>query len=422
MKNILISLVLLGMGSTAYASKARLLALGQDKDDNYFISDSRSIFVNAAYVNEYADTITMEWGDSGTAFIATASGGGLDTDGSPKAMGGALMTYGNLVYGVYLGNESDTGVLLHGAASDTDYATSNQLSDADNVIDLFVAGDTGSIKWGWNFLYSKSETEDSITPVDNSKNDAMATRLGMIMGDIEAYANISLGNEADRPNTTNKAKFEGSLGFHVGGSYTMGANKLIASYKQLDWDQSFGATPVKTGAGYTKTTVGWGHTLEVGSAANVYTQAYYESTQIEIRYATDPADMNHTIVPIVVGFEAKATDWLTLRGSVKHNLMGRVKEKGIGSHFSGAFRNVLIGKFGVQPTTGTTENKRTLPNSTDVSGGATLHFGKLSIDGLIGATDSSRTGTVANAATGNAEEGVLTLDNLLVRVGLLYAF
>lgn len=417
----MIALSLLGLTSTAYASKARLLALGQDKDDNYFINDSRSIFYNSAYANEYADTITMEWGASGTGFSAGLSGGGLDTDAAPKAVGGVLKKSGSLVYGLYLGNESDTGALLHGAASDTDYATTSQLADTDNVVDVFVAGDSGSIKWGWNFLYSKSETDKGAGNADNSENDAMATRLGMIMGDIEAFANISLGNEAKRDNTTNKAKFEGSLGFHLGGAYNMGDNKFIASYKQLDWDQTFGATPVKTEGGFTKYTVGWGHTHNVSDTTKVYTQLYYESTSIEVKYATNPAEMTHTVLPLLVGFEAKATDWLSLRGSVKSNfLIGNVKEKGIGSHFSAAYRGVLQAKFGTDNTTGTAENKKTLQNSVDVAGGATLHFGKLNVDGMIGATSSARNANATN--TVGTEHGVLTLDNLMTRVGISYAF
>ena len=414
----MIALSLLGLTSTAYASKARLLALGQDKDDNYFISDSRSIFYNAAYVNEYADTLTLEWGNSGTAFSAGTSGGGLDTDASPKAVGGMLKRSGSLVYGLYFGNESDTGALLHGAASDTDYATTNQLADTDNLLDVFVAGDTGSIKWGWNFLYSKSETDNGAGNVNNSENDAMATRLGMIMGDIEAFANISLGNEAKRDNTTNKAKFEGSLGFHVGGAYNMGDSKFVGSYKQLDWDQTFGATPVKSEGGFTKYTVGWGHTHNVNEMTRVYTQLFYESTKVEVKYATNPVEMSHTVLPLVVGFEAKATDWLSLRGSIKSNIVkGEVKEKGIGSHFSAAYRGLLGAKFGTSNTAGTTENKKTLANSTDVAAGATLHFGKLNVDGMIGATGSNRgTGTVGS------DNGVLALDNLLTRVGVSYAF
>ena len=48
--------IVMGLTSTAaLASKARILALGEEVEDHYFIEDSRSIFTNASYVNNYAN-------------------------------------------------------------------------------------------------------------------------------------------------------------------------------------------------------------------------------------------------------------------------------------------------------------------------------------------------------------------------------
>ena len=89
--------------------------------------------------------------------------------------------------------------------------------------------------------------------------------------------------------------------------------------------------------------------------------------------------------------EADATSWLTLRGNVHQNVL-------LGSSKS------IAGK------------KTTIANSTTVDAGATLNFGKLKVDGSVGTTDASRTGTIG------AKKGVLATDNLMSRVGVTYMF
>jgi hypothetical protein len=418
MKKTIIAISLLGLSTGAYATKARLKAMGQSSDDNYFVEDSRSIFLNAAYANNYADSMIMEWGGSGTPYsVAGFSGGGLDTELYPKAMGGFLKKSGNYVYGAHMGNESNTGALLRAAASDSDYAaaaTTNQLADADNTLDLFFAGEASSMKWGLNFLYASSKTEtQGGLGVAESTADNLAVRVGVLAPSWEAYANVSLKGEAERKNTTNAAKFDGKLGVHAGGAYNMGASKIIAAYKSLSWDQRF--TTVVTAAKYSQMQLGWGHKREVSSNTSVYTNVSYRMTKIEASYITNPAEMTQTIVPLNVGFETKANDWLTWRGGISANLMGTVKEKGLADHFGGtgsAFNRALTGEFGTKGTsTGTGELKFTVGNSTVVSGGASLTFGKLSLDGMLGIA----------TATG-ARDATLKLDALLSRVAASYWF
>jgi hypothetical protein len=411
MKKIIIAISLLGLSSGAYATKARLLGMSQNSDDPYFVEDSRSIFLNAAYANNFANSVTTEWGTAGTGYSNGASGSGLDTNASPKAMGGFLKKSGNYVYGVHLGNESNTGALLRAAASDADYAVgaslaaSDQLADADNVLDLFFAGESGSLKWGFNLLHASSKNETQAGTGNNeSTSDNLAARVGVLASDWEAYANVSIKGEAERKNTTNAAKFDGKLGLHVGGAYNMGASRIIAAYKSLSWDQRF--TTVVTAAKYNEMQFGWGHTKEVSSDTKIYTNVSYKMTKVEASYVTNPAEMTHTIVPLTVGFETKANDWLMWRGGMSTNVTGNVKEKGLSDHFSNAFRLALGGNFQTKGTSsGTTELEYSIPNSTTVSGGASLTFGKLSLDGMVGAT-----------------AGRLRLDNLLTRVAASYWF
>jgi len=86
--------------------------------------------------------------------------------------------------------------------------------------------------------------------------------------------------------------------------------------------------------------------------------------------------------------EADATSWLVVRGSIA--------------------QNVLIGE--VKQTTG---KKDSIANTTAVNAGATLNFGKLKVDGMVGNTATDGTNTKA---------GVLSTSNLLTKVGVTYNF
>ena len=66
-------------------------------------------------------------------------------------------------------------------------------------------------------------------------------------------------------------------------------------------------------------------------------------------------------VPFTAAVEAKVKSWLTLRGSLTQNLYG-TKEVG--------------------------DDTNSILNSTDINAGVGLHFGALTIDGLIGALET----------------------------------
>ena len=132
----------LGMGlavlsTSAFATKARLLSLGQDKSGSQYIMDQRNIFLNSAYAAKYKDMVIFEWGDDGRTGVPSLIAD--DQDRAPQAEGGFLKSAGNFVYGVYFGGESDITNELRGYShvGDREYHQDNQL-------DLFFAGSTSS--------------------------------------------------------------------------------------------------------------------------------------------------------------------------------------------------------------------------------------------------------------------------------------
>ena len=403
MKKALVLVLSFLFMSGAFASKARLLALGDDKDGSFFIDDFRNMFLNAAYVNNHKDQVFLEWGGTGSS--------NLDLDNNQKAMGGFLMSSGSLVYGLYVGNESDTDSLLRQTANPAAVNTVNFIPTVDNITDFFIGGEASGIKWGANVLYSKNENE-----ANKQEDDRYAVRLGVIKGDLEAFANISLGNEAkdsDGGTSSTEAKFDGSSGYHVGGAYRIGDFTPYVSFKDGSWDNI--NNDIKTEGTFTEIKVGVGHTKEITSTMIVFSRLNYFSEDVELKYASLPSSAKITRIPLTFGIEASATSWLTLRGSVSANLHGKRKTQNLTTPGNATTIALLRARYNGSQVGAKDE---TIQNSTVVSAGATLNFGKLSVDGMIG--NAGPDGD-ASGATGN-NVGTLSLDRLMTRVAMTYSF
>ncbi|MDD4973612.1 MAG: hypothetical protein PHY93_04640, partial [Bacteriovorax sp.] len=313
-------------------------------------------------------------------------------------------------YGVYLGNESNTSALLRIAGSNS---AARLLQTTDNQIDLFVAGDAG-IKWGANILYAAGKDE---TATIESKDSALATRFGVIGSNWDAHANISLVSKSERKDGASAdSEFKGKLGVHVGGSYNIAAGKVFGYVKTYGWDQRLASDSMIKGD-FTSYYVGYGRDMTVNGSDKLFASLGARKTDINIKFSTK-AEVRHLVIPVTFGYEAKATEWLTLRGSVIQNLYGQKDNKFVtdnaGLNGLNAVANAVV--TSVYGSTG----KSTVANSTEVNAGATLNFGQLSIDGLIGLTNT--TGGVDNPGTTVGKTGVLSLSNLETKVAATFKF
>lgn len=440
MKKILAGIALLAISTQmAYATQARLIALGLDELDNegsYYIQDSRNIFLNSANVNNYGDMAIFEYGGTGQT---VANGETLDQDFKSKAQGGFLKKHGNMVYGAYLGNESNTSSFLRLASTSNAVSVSGaavpRVPTADNQIDLF-AGSTfnNGLKWGFNLVYLDNEDNGTVSAVEKKQEDkAGAVRLGVMADRWDAHANISFMNEgkntvAAAPGGGNAAQtvnqeFDGSLGIHVGGSYKLNKGRVYGFYKTFQWDQKddynytgwvtvSGVGPGKTGTTEGKFdtyALGYGLVESVNSSGSFFTNIYLKKVEIELK-AASKVEVNNTSLPLTLGYEHMATSWLTLRGSITHSLYTKRDNKNYSS--ANAVAQSLVGAiYGA-------EGKGTVPNTTRVDAGATLTFGNLNIDGVIGTSgDNGDTTTTTTDKT-----GALALDRLMARAAVTYKF
>ncbi len=377
-KQLTVALGLAVLATPAFASKARLQALGEDNYGSQFINDNRNIWLNAAQINNHKDLVTYEFGTEATG----------DDASTARGEGGVYKAMGNMVYGVHFGGASSTANALRSGAG---------LAGAgeQNNVDVFVGGDAG-LKWGANLGYAK--TADESGPLTA---ESMRTRLGVIMGDLQAYANVNLINNAKG---TNGDKFEGNLGYQVGVIQAWEGNSIFADYRSFDAENKTD----KDDIGLKRLEVGFGRVERLNDKSNLFLKASYVMVDVEndgstnnFGAGTSPAtcgtanaavfceEYKTSQVPVTVGLETEATSWLTLRGSVGTVVWGSEEDK---------------------------DNERTIQNATIINAGATLKFGELSVDGVVG----NSTGT-ATAASGT-DSGTLRTDVLMSRVSMTYRF
>ncbi len=454
MKKIILSSAVLALFGSAntYASQARLLALGMNETDNegsYYISDVRNMFLNPAYINLYANTVTLEWGSYGqyvmidSTSTTKTSAATLNVNASaPKAQGGFLKKGENFVYGVYLGNESNTSSLLriagtsavstmNGYTGTTASATSKMLQTADNQVDVFFGGESSGLKWAANALAAAGKDETR-----SGKDSAYAVRGGVIGSGWDAHLNLSLASKAEATDTVSVAalgvtstsvrqEFKGKLGFQVGGSYVLPAGRLFGYVKHYGWEQTDGFTynsTVQNNIGgqsgtvkgdFTSTHVGWGHNMDVNNGDKVFTSLAAKKTDINLKFS-NKSEVRHLVIPVTVGYEAKAAEWLTLRGSFIQNLWGTRDNKNIDNYGATGTRLNKAASASIVSAGYGSSGKSTIVNSTTVNAGATLTFGNLDVDGLIG--------TTATDGTASSKKGVLSLENLETSVAMTYKF
>lgn len=384
-KQLTVALGLAVLATPAFASKARLQALGEDSYGSAYINDNRNIWLNAAQINNHKDLVTYEFGSNVTT----------DTAATPRAEGGIFKAHGNMVYGLQFGAASNTSNALRAAAGLTG-------ANEKNNIDAFVGGDAG-LKWGANLGYAKESNE---VRASGASSESMRTRLGVIMGDTQAYANVNLINNAKGTDATGN-KFEGKLGYQVGVIHAWEGNSLFVDYRDFKGQSLVAANSTKEDIHLQQLQAGIGRVERLNDKTNLFTRANFAWAKVANDRAAATTfggactgtgvgckDYKTTRVPVVVGLETEATSWLTLRGSVGQVVWGNEEAK---------------------------NDQRTIAQNTIINAGATLKFGELSVDGVIGNNDA--TGTIGTQdAAGGTSTGTLRTDMLMSRVSMTYRF
>ncbi|MGE3610896.1 MAG: hypothetical protein AB7I27_15000 [Bacteriovoracaceae bacterium] len=393
-KQLTVALGLAVLATPAFATKARLEALGEDNYGSYFLNDNRNIFLNPAKINDNKDLATFEFGANSTANNGSVTGTQTDSVASPRAEGGLIKSYGNLVYGVHMGNSTPTAAITR---------TLGSITNAQEVkpIDLFVGGDAG-VKWGANVTY-EDFTNGNVNGSLISSH-ALRTRLGVVHGDLEAFVQASLSGNVK--NRTTAKEVDGKGSYFAGVGYNLNGTKLFADWKSIKADYGVQGT-TDSNFKMDEIRLGAARNDKISDKASLITKAQltrgiYEddsATALSSSFSTIDGKITQYSLPLTAGVEYAATSWLDLRTSVSQTVWSQQEQK---------------------PTSGTKTNRQIA--STVVRAGASLKFGELSIDGVISTSDggaSPAAGTGADTANG---KGTLRTDMLMSRVSMTYRF
>jgi len=365
-KHVLIATGLAVLSTSAFATKARMTSLGQNATyGSQYLQDTRNVFRNASEVNAMKNYIVTDW--------KTATG---------EAEGGFFREAGSFSYGVYMGSEINAFNTERTNANNTlgETTLTSDFQAHDNALDVFVAGDAG-VEWGARVHYANGKNEQAIAGV-TQKHSALGVGLGMGMGDIKAYFNMTLNDKSEGAGASGD-KFE-AKDMLVGASYGWMGYVFSAEYAANGYELT-PANVVKGEKKNTELSIGVGKTKEISATSRMNWDVYYNSSEAKTKNVAGAAEtkVKDTTLPVTIGFETDATSWLVLRGAITQKVLFNENKDNAGK-------------------------KKTNANTTAVTAGGTLNFGKLKVDGALeGASDGT---------------GSLNANKLLTTVAVHYWF
>ncbi len=359
----------------AFASKARLQALGQGDNGSYYIMDSRNVFLNPAEMAGAKDSANFEWGASGRP------------NSTPNAEGGFIHSFGDMKFGLQLGRESmmETNIGLVkglGTLGTSGTAANTDLYVPEDTIQLLFGGGT-DMKWGASVLYQKSANNLDAFP--KREGSGCEVTGGVATESFSAHVLVNFLNKTEtETSATAKKEYEGDVGVKVGGTYNLTeSQKLFAEVAMDKGTAKDNADTNKFELDIFDYQVGFANVMaKEGNTTFFYSLAFSSTkTKKDDKLGSSDTKSESMKIPVTVGLETEANSWMVLRGSVKQNVL------------------LAQGKEGDDKT----ENS---PNSTVVSAGPGFKFNNMTLDG-----------TFAGVSTGN-----INSTSFLANVGMTYSF
>ena len=356
------------LAPNAFATRARLISLGQNPDGSSYIDDTRSVFLNPANINTLGDFANFEFGAQAGSSAAI-----------PNSEGGFFHKWGSNHVGLQLGRQSDFNAVI------TDLGTfgGNTFVNPQNTIELQF-GSGSALKWGLSLVYGMTESRAA---ANTQKSSTYEIHGGIKRDRMDVYAGVDLMSRADNDFGTGTDTLTLSPSFKLGGAYELtGEEKIFVDSRIMNYKASPRSGGAETTASMNDISVGFAHFINPDTS----TKFFYS---VALAYQNNSrAGLKSTSIPLVVGLETTATDWLKLRGSVAQNV-------------------ILDQKV----TTITNTNN---PNSTTVSGGVGINWKKVMIDGTLAGTSGGTTAPGGGVGT----QGRIDGNNFLANASMTYMF
>lgn len=303
MKKLLVVAALTMAAPAAMASKARVEALANSRN----LVDFQTAFDRPYQFMALGSQATIEWGAADTKTAPTGPSTGAFAAADPHAEGGFLMKHDDYAYGVYLGRRST-------AFNDAlEFAGIANLMPEQNPINVFYASKMGEWTWGATVKYSNGKDEVAALDGVGTPIEAKSSSLGFAVGasngtfDVELVQGLTGKSELGNDVVESKGMTQVGFGYHINENM-----EAYAQYGMVKADITDGGTD----STYEKTgySVGFVNTVSKTEDANFFYGIAYEAGKIE-----DTAEQS--MLPVWMGIEANATSWMTLRASVKQNIL-----------------------------------------------------------------------------------------------------
>lgn len=275
----LIGLVLIIVGSSALASKARYTALGKAEH----LTDTQTMFSIPSDIMLLPEAMEFNFGSNAV---------GQNTDGGMmKAMGEARV-------GFFLGA--------------MDAARGSGYLGVENPFTILYGAKAGDMNWGVGFTYAASDKKMTALATDDQNQSFMKLTGSVGMGDTTVALDLGLADKA-KGNTTNEtyemtnapmnlAAYHKVSDWTVYGKYESNTNKLKETAEVKTTESTI--------------TLGGVHAMKKEGADFFYGFAYRMMNQ-----KAGDVKTQETTMPFILGIEADAASWLTLRGSVTQNVL-----------------------------------------------------------------------------------------------------
>lgn len=340
MKKLILAAAVTLAATSAFASKARVAALS----DRAGLVDTQTIFKNPGYLGMLGDYATFEFG-SASSYDYKNPATPADTTG---AEGGFIRSSGDAKWGFYLGHKSDT--IARTRAFATAAGAGTYLTEQ-NPLELFYAM-KGDLNWGASLFYSNSDKKTT-----QQKQNSAGVRFGAATTQWDAYLNLGIGATAKNDATSSEVKND--LGAKIGGGYYFDTLYVYADYGMQN-------AKVTTPAAEAKLE---GQEINVGvldtkkqDGADFFYGISYGNYKLKNKN-TGGSSLDNNYLPVIVGIEADAASWLTVRASLQ--------------------QNVLFGGHKYDNGTGTAADTDTWNNTTVVAAGLGAKWNKFIIDGTL---------------------------------------
>ena len=358
----LLTLAIVLASTSAFATRSRITALGNAAH----LVDASTVYTKPADIFAISDSVTIEAGKTNSA-----PGTDAVTAGAEALL---IRSAGDAKWALSLGHDD---AKIYSQRADAGSTIGQQ-----NPFELTYGMKAGDMAWAATLGYSNFNNKAA-----EVKDTTTNLKFGAQTSTWDASIDLGLANKStSATSTTTEDEFEGKSNVTVRGGMWVSSDLYAYAVVDMGGYEVTSASVAQSEIKTTDITVGAINTMKNDGNEFFWGAGLASSNSKDSVTGASPEKESSLSLPFIIGMEANAASWLTLRGSVT--------------------QNVLIQNEKSESATATLSETSPGLNSTAFAAGAGLKLGKLALDGSILANNTQ----------------TINSTNLLGTVGLTYSF